>query len=415
MVFGWWLQLAAAAAPDPEAAVVQATEQFQQGDLDAAIATLEDAVQSWPTAPEPRLALATWLLASGRLDRLGVVLAEAPADQREALTPHRMVGALLASSVEGVGPDNPLRAVSIEAECEALRARGGEQAVFADTLALVQAVMRRSEAGVDPAADEAVAERATALLVRAEPSVAAMQAGAAALTLVDGWALAIDGVKRAMASGADRSAGTLLLARMHLLWGLRDEKAGHLATAEKLLRKVDAVDGVSAAALGAERFAVTLARTDLPRGPDGRATEARVREVLGALDATLEGDQRWIEALSLTLATVATANGDGSSAVAAVQAVDLDTADPIAAMVVALAMARRGSLALVDVLPGLADGGDRTTRAVAGAWLDAAPGAEAGAWLPVAAGAANVGLEMSDAGPRLQVSMRPTVVMVLVP
>jgi hypothetical protein len=33
----------------------------------------------------------------------------------------------------------------------------------------------------------------------------------------------------------------------------------------------------------------------------------------------------------------------------------------------------------------------------------------------VAAGAANVGLEMSDAGPRLQVSMRPTVVMVLVP
>lgn len=124
--------------------------------------------------------------------------------------------------------------------------------------------------------------------------------------------------------------------------GAPQEKRGHLATAEKLLRKLDAVEGVSAAALGAERFAVTLARTGLPRGADGRATEARVREVLGALDAAVEGGRPAVDRGAVAHARdhghgqrrrqLGGGGGPG---------VDLDTADPIAAVVVALAMAQR--------------------------------------------------------------------------
>jgi hypothetical protein len=437
MPFTWWLGVALAeepvgpvgeevstpaASPAPEGpatpddAVKAAMAHVQEGDVDRALAVLQDATHRWPDAGDPWVLLASYQLASGRLDGLGATLAAAPAAHRDALAPHRLIGALVARTSEGLPPGHPLLAVVLDAELAAFDARGGHDAEFADLVRLVEVVILQSRGDTGPEVAAELVSRAVALVDRpGGASRASMEAGAAALTMVDAWTEAIDAVGRAAKSGADPAAAALLVARMHVLWGLRDDDRRRLEKGRKLLAKIDEVKEVSAAALAAERFAVDLALRPLPTGAEGRATEARVREVLGALDPSVPADLPWAQALSTTLASVATSNGEGDAALVALRGVDLDRSDPVTGVVTALALAERGTVVLAEVLPELAQSEDTETKALAEAWLAAAPGADAHSWVPVATGAANVGLGIDAEGPHLAVTMTPTLVMVLSP
>jgi hypothetical protein len=427
----WWFVFGAARAEEPlaappepaadvgpatpEQAVAAADGQVAAGEVDLALAALRDATRRWPDARDPWVSLASYQIASGRLDDLAETLAAAPTAHRDALALHRVVGALVAQASGTLPPTHPLRAVVLDEALAPFDARGGADAEFAATVRLVEAVLAKARGDGGPGADAALAARAVALVDRPAASRAAMEAGAAALTMVDRWDAALDAVGRAAKAGADPAAAALLTARLQVLWGLRTTHRRRLEKGSALLSALDDGPGPSPAALAAERDAVSLALAPLPRGAETSAVADRLRARLGALDPAAAADAPWIEALSITLASLSTAADQAEAAVSALRAVDPDRADPVFRLVAALALARQDAEVPAGLFAELARGEDEETRALAGAWLAAGAAAPARSWVPVATGAALVRIGMDRAGPQLAVTLAPTVVMVLSP
>jgi hypothetical protein len=409
----WWLVTAALAqepAADLEQLLAESGALLQQGEVAGALVKLADATARWPDDPRGWLMRSGWELASGRFDDLAATFAAAPAAQRDALAPHRALAGMMALLAQ-LPADHPLQSIDLDAELAALSARDPAHAEFSGILQLARALVR-SGSGAEPGAARDLEAVAVGLITQDGASPEALQAACAALTTIDAYKPAQDALAK-----VEGSPGTvaLLQARMALLAALDGGRSlDGVAARYALVRDVPPLLG-SPAALAAERFVVDLASARLPRKKAATATELELRRHLAALDPEVPADRPWIGALTLTLASLTTATGDPAAAVSALQAIDLDSADPVAGVVAALALEQRGEVVLADVLPQLELSEDGDTAELAAAWRGVTTAKGARAWRPVAAGAANLDLSVGEQGPKLVVSMVPTVVMVLLP
>lgn len=279
--------------PSPEEFLDAARARFEQQDVTGALLAVRQGLDAWPGELDLWTTAAGFLLATGDVEGLGFLLEEA--DQHglsPELTPHRVTAAVLARAT-GASPESSLWKVDIDGELATYAARGEPESLLADSLSLVDVVVRFeiTEGTDQPGAGE-LARRADRLLTHQPPTIDALRAGAAALTLVDDFALARQRIEEAIGQGLDAER---LLAQIQLVQaadtGLRADSKAAFRTYAHL-----ADDTPSA------RAEALIAELSCKGPPKGRKAEQAV-ERLRALRPEL--DETWQGAVDTTLATLA--------------------------------------------------------------------------------------------------------------
>lgn len=274
----------------PEEARAAATRLFEQQDAPAALALLRGGSEAWPEDVPLWTTAAGFLLSTGDLVGLEELLAAADRHGQGAeLAPWRVTGAVLARLTHAPWP-----AVDPEAELAAWSARGEEESLMADSLLLVDAVVRYQADEHAPGAGELVA-RADRLLTRSPPSLPALQAGVAALTLIEDYGLAKQRIEEATRSGLTQAEGGRLLGQIQLVEAAATGDPRDRRSARRTYARLE--DSSPTARAEAE-----IARLSCRPPPDGDEAE-RTAEGLRGLRPEL--DETWRTAIDATLATLA--------------------------------------------------------------------------------------------------------------
>lgn len=279
--------------PPPTAFLDAAKERFEAQDLPNALSVLRQGLDAWPEELELWTTASGFLLASGDVEGLGFLLDEADRHGLSAeLAPHRVTAAVLARAM-GASPDSPLWKVDIDGELAAYAQRGEPESLLADSLSLVDVVVRfeMTEGTEQPGAGELV-RRADRLLTHQPPTIDALRAGAAALTLVDDFALARQRLEEAVAAGVDAER---LLAQIQLV---EAADTGRRADSKAALRTYAHLADDSPTAR-AEALIAELSCKGPPKGAKAEQVVERLRALRPELDETWQG------AIDTTLATLA--------------------------------------------------------------------------------------------------------------